>query len=251
MENLQKTIINKESSWNNFLLVLLVLTSFFSGYLYLKVKILEGKQTTGIVAGQQQIQVIQPSPTLLPEPSFKLSNMPSIDKKDHIRGNIEASVILVEYSDLECPFCKQFHPTMQQVLKEYGKKVAWVYRHYPLSFHPKAQKSAEATECANELGGNSAFWKMTDLIFEKMPDLTLEELPQLANKIGLNQASFEKCLESGKYEQRVKDDMDGGSQAGISGTPGTILVAKNGKRDLVSGALSFEKIKQQIDKLLE
>lgn len=242
--------ITKESSWNNFLLVLLVLTSFFSGYLYLKVKILEGKQTTGVVAGQQQARIIQSSPTPLPEPSFDLSVMPPVNKKDHIRGNIEASVILVEYSDLECPFCKSFHPTMQQVLKEYGNKVAWVYRHYPLSFHPKAQKSSEVTECANELGGNNAFWKMTDLIFEKMPDLTLEDLPELAAKIGLNQTAFKQCLESGKYAQKIKEEMEGGTKAGISGTPGTIIITKKGKMDLISGAQSFETIKQKIDALL-
>src|SRR6185436_7093141 len=84
--------------------------------------------------------------------------MEPVTEKDHILGNPNAEVIMVEYSDLECPFCKEFHSTLRRVMNEYGKdgKVAWVYRHFPIdSLHPKARKEAEATECAAELGGES------------------------------------------------------------------------------------------------
>ncbi len=87
---------------------------------------------------------------------------------DHIRGNPNAPVSLIEYSDFECPFCKRFHDTAKQIVQQYGGKVNWVYRHFPLDFHnPAAQREAEAAECAAELGGNEAFWRFTDLIYTR------------------------------------------------------------------------------------
>ncbi len=93
-----------------------------------------------------------------------------VSESDHILGNIDAKIIIVEYSDLECPFCKVFHSTMHQVVKEYSGEVAWVYRHFPIvGLHPKAFREAEATECAWEQGGNEVFWKYTDKLFEVTP----------------------------------------------------------------------------------
>lgn len=91
-----------------------------------------------------------------------------VTAKDHIRGDInKAKLVLVEYSDFECPFCTRFHSTMVQVIKDYNGQVAWVYRHYPLSFHPTAQPAAEASECVTKVGGNDAFWKFADQAFTK------------------------------------------------------------------------------------
>lgn len=84
---------------------------------------------------------------------------------DHIRGNPKASVAVIEYSDYQCPFCKSVHPTYQKIVDTYGDDVMWVYRHYPLPFHPHAQKAAEGAECAAELGGNDAFWAYSDELF--------------------------------------------------------------------------------------
>ena len=103
------------------------------------------------------------------ETSFTLD---PVTPADHILGNPNAEVFIVEYSDLECPFCKQFHKSMLEIMSEYGAegKVAWVYRHFPLDqLHSKARKEAEATECATELGGNDAFWEYTNKIFEITP----------------------------------------------------------------------------------
>lgn len=120
--------------------------------------------------------------------------VPPVTQKDHIRGNPKAKVVLIEYSDLECPFCKRFHPTMQQVMNTYGDKVAWVYRHYPLSFHANAQKEAEATECAAELGGGKAFWTYLDKVMERTTaggtGFALDQLAPLAKEIGLNDVKF-------------------------------------------------------------
>lgn len=100
-----------------------------------------------------------------------LEKMSPVTKADHILGSIDAPVKIVEYSDLECPFCKQFHNTMQKIMSEYGtEKVAWVFRQFPLSqLHSKAPKEAEASECVAELGGNDAFWKFIDKINEVTP----------------------------------------------------------------------------------
>ncbi len=240
--------VNTTPKSNNLLIVLLIAVSFFAGYLLFKVQSLE-KQTTNVAAapaGNGQ----QPPP----QPTPDLSAIPKITDKDHIRGDKSADVLLVEYSDYECPFCKRFHPTMQQVMKEYGNKVAWIYRHYPLDFHQNAQKEAEAAECVNELGGNEKFWEYSDKIFEKTAaggtGLALDQLAPLAQEVGVNGVQFQSCLDSGKYAQHVKDDMTGGAKAGISGTPGTIIIGKNGKRELIPGALPYEQVKPLIDKVL-
>lgn len=240
--------INTAPKSSNLLIVLLIAVSFFAGYLFFKVQSLE-KQTTNVAAAPAgNAQQVPPQPT--PD----LSAMPKITDKDHIRGDKNADVLLVEYSDYECPFCKRFHPTMQQVIKEYGNKVAWIYRHYPLDFHQNAQKEAEAAECVNEFGGNEKFWEYSDKIFEKTAaggtGITLDQLAPLAQEVGVNSAQFQSCLDSGKYAQHVKDDMAGGAKAGISGTPGTIIIGKNGKRELIPGALPYEQVKPLIEKVL-
>src|SRR4030042_5019593 len=148
----------KKSSFN-LIVILLVIVSFFAGYLFFKLNALEksngsNNQAAGPSAPAAAIEQ-------------NLDAMPKLTDKDHIRGSLQADIVLVEYSDLECPFCKTFHPSMLQIQKDYGDKVAWVYRHYPLSFHQNAQKESEASECVAELGGNEAFWKYIDAIYER------------------------------------------------------------------------------------
>lgn len=94
------------------------------------------------------------------------SLLPKITAQDHVRGNRNAQIFLIEYSDFECPYCKSFHPTAMQALEEYGDKIGWAYRHYPLDMiHPNARPAAIASECVAELGGDEAFWKFADEIF--------------------------------------------------------------------------------------
>ncbi len=226
------------------LVVLLIVVSFFTGYLFFRVQNLEKGTGTG-------------SGTAAPgeAPQLNLSAMPEITDNDHIKGNRNAEVLLVEYSDLECPFCKSFHPTMQQILQEYGDKVAWVYRHYPLSFHLNAQKEAEASECAAEQGGDDAFWKYVDAIFERTESngtgFALDQLAPLATELGLDGAKLQQCVDSGKFADLVKEQFDGGTAAGVSGTPGTIIVVNGKPVDLIGGALPFTDTKAQIDAALK
>lgn len=178
-----------------------------------------------------------------------------VTASDHIRGSIDAPVKIVEFSDLECPFCARFHPTLQQIVEEYNGQVAWIYRHFPLdTLHAKARKEAEATECAAELGGNDGFWAYLDRLFEVTPsndrlDLTL--LPQIAEDVGLDRAQFESCLARGTYAGHIEDDYQDAVASGGTGTPYTVVIAPNGKKFPVSGAQSFESIKAIIDLALQ
>src|SRR3989338_575419 len=186
-----------------------------------------------------------------------LENVRAISEIDHIRGNINAPVKIVEYSDTECPFCKRFHLTMQQVMSEYGKnnKVAWIYRHSPIDpLHSKARKEAEATECANELGGSEKFWAYLDRIYEVTPTnngLDPKELPNIALYVGLNVADFNTCLNSGKYAQRIEEDLQNANATGGGGTPWSIVIAKDGKKYSINGAQPYELVKQTIDSALK
>ncbi len=186
-----------------------------------------------------------------------LDKMRAITKDDHIRGNPNASVKIVEYSDTECPFCKRFHVTMNQVMDEYGKsgKVAWVYRHFPIDqLHPEARKQSEATECANELGGNDKFWSYIDRLYEITPSnngLRLTELPKIAEFVELDVVKFNDCLSSGKYEERVEADYQDAVATGGNGTPWSIVVDKNGKKYPLSGAQPYEVVKQLIEIALQ
>ena len=182
-----------------------------------------------------------------------LEEMTPVSSKDHIRGDINAPVKIVEYSDTECPFCKRFHETMKQVMDEYGKdgKVAWVYRHFPLDqLHSKARKEAIALECAGEQGGNDMFWSYADRLYEITPannGLDPAELPKIAQYIGLDTAKFNTCLASTKYDKHIEDEVQNAQATGGNGTPWNIVVAKNGKKYPLSGAQPYEAVKQLID----
>lgn len=193
----------------------------------------------------------QPSPTPPADPVPAYSDITAVDPAtDHIRGDANATISIVEYSDLECPFCARVHPTLKQLLADYPGKVNWVFRHYPLSFHANAQKAAEATECAAELGGNDKFWAMTDIIYEKGADNA--KLGDYAKEIGLNQTTFKKCLDSGKYASKTAEMMQSGSKAGVQGTPGNLILNNSTKQvKVVSGAQPIQNFKTAIDALLK
>ncbi len=176
--------------------------------------------------------------------------------RDHIYGNPDARISLIEYSDFECPYCKRFHPTAKQAIDASEGRVNWVYRHFPLGFHnPLAQKEAEASECASEIGGNDGFWRYADALYERTRSngngFPVDGLVPLAAELGLDQARFSKCLESGRYADRVKEDLREGEAIGISGTPGNILLDnETGRVRVVSGAVPLARLRTAIDQLL-
>lgn len=189
-----------------------------------------------------------------------------VSEVDHVKGDpSKAKITIVEYSDTECPFCKRFHQTLTQVFDEYGKdnRVAWVYRHFPLDMHTKAPKEAEATECANELGGAGKFWDYISAIYENTPSndgLDPALLPDFAEKVGLDRTAFTTCLNSGKYASKINEAKNAGYKAGARGTPYTVLLVKNGSKietvPLIGedgqglGALPYQSFKAILDNFL-
>lgn len=220
------------------------------------------------------------------QPGTVAQEIREVQKDDHIMGNPNADVVIVEYSDPECPFCKQFHETLHSVIAQYGGdgKVAWVYRHFPIpQLHPKAPKEAEALECAAEQGGNDMFWKFTDKVYqtttsnnslddgiwntpdqipigqdgkpwytEKTPRSSSDagQLSDFAKELGLDVAKFEACLQSGKYKARVDTDTNEAVAAGGQGTPHSIILV-NGEQIPLEGAQPLETVKGLIDSLLK
>lgn len=209
-----------------------------------------GRSDTTGTNETQQPQVAQ-------QQTGDLEQMTQILSNDHIRGNPDAPVKIVEYSDTECPFCKRFHTTMKEVMNNYGKdgKVAWVYRHFPLDqLHSQARKEAVALECANAQGGNDKFWLYADRLYEVTPSnngLDLNELPKIAAYIGLDVAEFNTCLASTKYNQHIEDEVQNAIATGGSGTPWSIVVAKNGRKYPLSGAQPYTAVAQLIDLALQ
>jgi len=194
---------------------------------------------------------VAPNPN--PEPSVQDIKLAAITPSDWQRGADNPKITIVEFSDPECPFCKRFHATMQQVMDEYGDKVKWVYKHAPLlSLHSKAKREAEAFECAGELGGNEAFWKFADRLFEVTPSnngLADSELPRIASYIGLDQKKFTDCLDSEKYGNKVMSNLQEAESAGMQGTPYSIMVMGDQKIP-INGALPYDQIKSGLDSLL-
>ena len=179
-------------------------------------------------------------------PTAAKSAVPAVTSTDHIRGDKNAKVVVIEYSDFQCPYCSRHHPTMQKIADQYGNKIAWVYRHFPLSFHPNAQPVAVASECASEQG---KFWEFADAMFAGQADnLESDEdtanafVTKTAQTLGLDLAKFASCLTSGKYDDLIDASETGGSSAGVTGTPATFI---NGQ--LVSGAVPLATLTKMID----
>lgn len=181
----------------------------------------------------------------------------AVSSNEHILGNPDAKVVIVEYSDPECPFCKSFHATMKRIMSEYGANgsVAWVYRHFPIpELHSKAPAEAEAMECAADLGGNTAFWKFADRLYEitsSNDGLDPTELPKIAAYVGLDSATFAKCTSERRTKAKVDADHADGVSAGARGTPYSVIITKNGDKVPLEGALPYSDMKQILDTLLK
>lgn len=172
----------------------------------------------------------------------------SIDD-DAIKGDKNAPVTIVEFSDYECPFCARFYKnTLPQIQSEYidTGKVRLIFRDFPLSFHRNARPASMAAECVREQGGDDAYYAYHDAIFENQTaGLGAENLKKWAVEVGAEEGAFTECLESEKYGAEVDKDFADGQAAGVSGTPGFFI---NGRK--VSGAQPFSVFKTIIDEEL-
>jgi protein-disulfide isomerase len=188
-----------------------------------------------------------------------------VTEKDHIRGNPNAPIMIVEYSDYDCPFCRAFHDTMTKIMNEYGAdgKVAWVFRQLPLEqLHPNAPKIAEASECVASIGGNEAFWKFSDalnnsrkIVYGTAGNITsveptnMNRMNEFVAAAGVDQAKFTQCLESGKFTAKVEEDVKAGFAAGAKGTPYSILIVGD-QQGIINGAQPYEVVKKMIDTVI-
>lgn len=171
------------------------------------------------------------------------------DPNEHVLGSADAKIVMVEYSDIDCPFCRRFHPVMEQIVKEYDGEVAWVYRHFPLEgLHPDALAKARATECVSAALGNDAFWNYTNTLFTT--DVSVEELDDEAVKLGMSSQDFNTCMKSTTPDEAVQADIQSGIALGTKGTPNTIIVNSKGEQEIIQGAADYASVKAKIDKLL-
>ncbi len=178
-------------------------------------------------------------------------NVPAISQEDRIYGNPDAKYTIYEYSDFECPFCKRFYKTPKQIVDESNGEVNLVFRHFPLPFHGEsAVEEAIASECAGDQG---KFWEMHDAIFEATQS-NGKGVPggvtSLAETIGLDVAAFNQCMKSGKYDEKIQQNIETGSAAGVQGTPGNILKNnETGEVAVVPGAYPIEAVRQKLDSI--
>jgi predicted DsbA family dithiol-disulfide isomerase len=189
--------------------------------------------TRGLAEGHELVLMVEPYRV-----DFDIEGYP-------ITGPADAAVTLVEFSDFECPYCNGFAATLEQVKREYGDKVRLVYKQFPLSqIHPNAIKASEASLCAHE---QNQFWELHDTMFAEQASLSVLDLKEKAGRLGLDQAAFDACLDTGKYSAQVAADLEEGARLGIDGTPAIFV---NG-RPLVGGAVPFEMLAEMIDDELE
>ncbi len=175
-----------------------------------------------------------------------------VSASDHVLGSPNAPITIIEFSDIDCPFCQTFHATMERITDEYGKdgQVAWVYRHFPLDqLHPNARAKAESSECVASLGGNDAFWAYLKILFERS-DETLADLPAIAASVGVNQTAFNTCVSEDRFAARVVADGDAAIAAGGRGTPYSVVLTADGDTFPINGAQPYEVVKQVIDTIL-
>ncbi len=162
-----------------------------------------------------------------------------VDGADHFRGNKNAKITIVEFSDIQCPYCSRFHESMKQVMAAYPNDVKWVFKHFPLeSMHPYAKKAALATECA---GDQDKFWELTDKYYENQGSMSDEYIQQAAVEIGLDMKKFTDCFTTNKYSKKVEADLSYGKTLGVRGTPGSFI---NGVS--VPGAVPFSDLEASI-----
>lgn len=229
---------------------------FAAGFIVLLVMMVKGVSLTGTGSSA----VTAPSAAAAAPTNVNTAAAPTqptaatqvdMSKIRNIRG--KGSVTVVEASDLECPFCKQFHPTMQQLLQNYDGKVSWGFINLPLpSLHPKAPHEAVAAECAADQG---KFWDYIDEVYAKTPGnngLDPAQLTTFAQDQKLDMTKFNDCLTNNKTQSRVDSDSALATSYGATGTPFSLVVnTATGKVcNTIPGALPYDQVKQIVDTCL-
>ncbi len=205
-------------------------------------------RSTGTLSGSPKVALVS-----APEYKVKATDIPNL--KNWRIGPADAPVVITEFTDTECPFCKKSHTIIHEVLDHYAGKVALVYKHFPLeSLHSYARNEAKALECAGSIGGNVAFWNFADTVFvntQSNDGLDPSLLPAIAKKIGLNEKKFSECLANNKFDEKIDADLKEGESLGVQGTP-FFVIEKDGKQiATIPGAYPADTFYKKIDPLLQ
>lgn len=178
-----------------------------------------------------------------------------ISASDHILGNPAAQVMIVEYSDFDCDYCKDLHTTLEQVIANAGVKgnVAWVFRQFPITEkHQNALSHARASECAAHIGGNDLFWKFAHALFENQP-VTPARYGEIAASVGISGNSFASCVASPPpaLEARITADRENALLMKAPGTPYSLILVEGKPSVVMSGAYPYYAIKDLVDEALQ
>ena len=178
--------------------------------------------------------------------SASINEIKPVDNNDHVLGDPNAPITLIEYSDYQCPYCIKHYPVMKDIVEKNAGKVKWVYRN--LIVHPSSEKNSEAAEAA---GAQGKFWEYSDLLMQNAVtnggEVSETDLINYAKQLNLNTDQFKSDLDSGKYASRIQSDVKSAEDAGIDSTPTTILIDKNGNKKAISGAVKESEIQSLID----
>ncbi|OGG62427.1 hypothetical protein A3C87_02360 [Candidatus Kaiserbacteria bacterium RIFCSPHIGHO2_02_FULL_49_34] len=184
----------------------------------------------------------------------ELSIAPFDPATDHIIGNPDAPVILIEYSDFNCPYCQVFHNSMKQLMAEHGStgSVAWVYRSLPI-ITQDSPIIAYAAECVAEVAGNDAFWKYADVLFDHAQGTKIDTatLGTKAFALGVNKEAYEACVAGNTHQARMQALMDNVVGLGVTGTPATFAIVKGKTYPIEGGALPYAQLTQALAKIIE
>lgn len=177
--------------------------------------------------------------TVTAEP--KIENI-ILQPDDHVLGNRDAPVKIFEYAEVECPYCKKLQPILLRVINENDGKVAFVFRHFPLTLHPKSFTESTALECAGEAKGDEFFFKYLNRLYEVTPsnnNIDVAILPEVANELGIPRSEFVECLSSDRYRERILRDVEEGIGRNVDSVPHLIILAPNGKQFVFGKSPSY------------
>ena len=173
-----------------------------------------------------------------------------VTEKDHVFGDVDAKITLIEFSDFQCPYCASLHPTLTRIVEESSGSIKWVYRHFPLTaIHDEANTAALASECIAQYAGNDAFWTFAEKVFKNQKRLGTPFYEELASAAGVSPKDFASCMISKDTTARITANLDDAIASGGQGTPYVVIVNADGRISSFSGALPYAQVVAQIEKV--
>jgi protein-disulfide isomerase len=248
--------INDHFSLIIIILIILVI-GFIGGSLWTENQMLK---TNGVTSIKDQ-EIKEEETIEETDDSIVLDNIPELSDTDHVLGAKKADVIMISYLDFQCSYCQRWHPTFNTLVEKYGDQITFVYRHFPLGFS-YSDKLAQTSECVAQVGGEEAFWKYTDMVYEKLIDqsiytvenenyiITDDSILTIAANAGASINQVQTCLNSQETANKIEEMKQGAVSAGIGGTPATVIISKKAGRELIPGALSIEEVEAMLEKHL-